>query len=142
MLRDSYKEIRRLAVIKINFLRRKLVDYHVPNEEFVGDYLFQDAGKDDHMSAAWPSKAACGFQNRRREFKYGCRPTVYDAYYNSCLGWLMAGGDSKSACSFPSHLHLYLGFKLVVAFQKNLVAETYDTLVKLKWTRPNTTASC
>ena len=40
------------------------------------------------MSAAWSSKTARDFPNRRREFEYGCRPTTYNAYYKMYLGWL------------------------------------------------------
>ena len=48
MLGDSDEKVRRLAVNKINSFRGKSVDYHIPNEDFVGGYLFKDAGKGDH----------------------------------------------------------------------------------------------
>ena len=46
MLGDS-NTVRRLAVNKINFLRGRLVDYPIPNENFVRGHRFNDASKDD-----------------------------------------------------------------------------------------------
>ena len=54
MHQDSCQEVRRFAVIKINFLRERSVNYFIPVEDFVGDYLFQDAGKDDYMTSCLP----------------------------------------------------------------------------------------
>ena len=51
MLGDSYKEVRRLALNKINYLRGRSVDHHIPIEHIVGGYPFKDAGKDDHMTS-------------------------------------------------------------------------------------------
>ena len=51
MLRDTYEKVRRIAVNKINFLRGRSVDCHILNEDFVGVYLFTDAGKYDHMTS-------------------------------------------------------------------------------------------
>ena len=41
MLGNSYKEVRTLAVNKINFLRGRSKDYHVPIEDFVVSFLFK-----------------------------------------------------------------------------------------------------
>ena len=54
MLVDSYDEVRRLAANKINLLRGRTVNYYVPNEDFVGDCLFKDADKNDHLTSGLP----------------------------------------------------------------------------------------
>ena len=44
---------------KINFLCGRSVGYHIPKENFVGDYYpFNDQGKDDHMTFCFPKNTS------------------------------------------------------------------------------------
>ena len=54
MLGDSNEEVRRLVVNKVNFLRERSLDYHIPNEDFVRGYLLKDAGNGDHKTFCVP----------------------------------------------------------------------------------------